>query len=238
MNARVLVGTDDVDYFLFLEHILANDGFDTYLADGLDEILQQAVEWKPQAVMLDCRPGSFSATQACSELRREPVTQHLPVFAVIAPGAEQEHVHLLRMGIDDTFTRPVPPAQLVQHLHARIGVPAVSAALPAAGSQPPSGDATLVYADIEMDVTSYRVERNGREINLGRKEFNLLRHLMENPEKVFSREELIGAAWQSHDRVAERTVDVHMGRLRKSLSCEIEGSVIRTVRSKGYALSV
>lgn len=234
MHARVLVGTDDVEYFLFIEHILAVAGLDTQLADG-DEICSISIEWKPHVIVLECRPDSFSATKVCADLKNGSETRDIPIISIICLGAEQEHVHLLKAGVDDTFTRPLPPAQLVQCIHSKVA--ALDVVLPSLQEPSPTDANLLNYADIEMNLKTYRVERDGQEILLGPKEFSLLRHLMKNPERVFSRGELIGAAWKPNAYVAERTVDVHMGRLRKSLKSIVGKDVIRTVRSAGYALS-
>ena len=234
MHARVLVGTDDVEYFLFVEHILADAGLGARLADG-NEVCAQSIDWKPHVIVLECRPDSFSAAKVCADLKKESATREIPIISVVSPGAEQEHVQLLKAGVDDTFTRPLPPAQLVQCIHAKVA--SLGTSSPSSQEVSPEDGSLLSYADIEMNLNTYRVERNGEEVLLGPKEFRLLRHLMNNPERVFSRDELIGAAWQPNAYVAERTVDVHMGRLRKSLKSKIGRDVIRTVRSAGYALS-
>lgn len=234
MHARVLVGTDDVEYFLFIEHILAEAGLVAQLADG-NKVCAQSIGWKPHVIVLECRPDSFSAAKVCAELKKEAATSRIPIISVVSPGAEQEHVQLLKAGVDNTFTRPLPPVQLMHCIQAKLA--SLGAASPSSREASPEEGSLLSYADIEMNIDTYRVERNGEEVQLGPKEFSLLRHLMNNPERVFSRDELIDAAWQPNTYVAERTVDVHMGRLRKSLKTTKGGDLIRTVRSAGYALS-
>lgn len=228
MKPLIAIYSQDAELYLFLSHVLAVDGFSCALASNADEMLELAAEAPVDAWLLDCRPDNHLAGN-CSRLRQDPRTSALPVVALIAPGAEGQHIALLKSGIDECFVRPTAPAKLLDFLHCRLatGRPSV----------PRSGRGiSLSYGDIEMQIDTHHVLRNGREILLGPIEFQLLRHMLANPEKVLSRDELISAAWPVNVYVGPRTVDVHVSRLRKSLKQPSQGDVIRTVRLGGYAL--
>ena len=228
MKSLILICTDDIDFYLLLDHVLEVEGFRSVLATGLDETVKVSLEHAPGMVVLDCRPQSFSAIDVFNRLKEMSETESIPIVALISPGAEVDHVQLLKAGIDDAFTRPISPAKLVGRMRGILSGEHSTTSFP---------DVRLQYADIEMDPTTHRVRRNGKEIHLGPIEFKLLRHLLQTPEQVFSRDELIGAAWPDNVYVGLRTVDVHMGRLRRALKTAAKHDIIRTVRAAGYALS-
>lgn len=213
---------------MVLSHILAVDGFTSALASDAEEMLEQAAHMPVEAWVLDCRQDNPMA-DICSRLRKDARTSPLPVVALIAPGAEDQHIALLKSGIDESFVRPLAPAKLLDYLRARLGSGRRS-------GMSPQGATSLSYADIEMQLDTHHVRCNGTEISLGPIEFRLLRRLLENPGRVLSRDELIGAAWPGNVYVGARTVDVHISRLRKSIRHSAHGDVIRTVRLGGYAL--
>lgn len=229
MKPLILISTADADLYLLLSHILEVDGFTPLLADTVEETIFVATEKSPEAAILDCQPSSFSGTDVCKKLKLDPQTQSIPVVALIRPGAEEQHVDLLKAGVDEIFIRPFAPAKLLDFLRAKLTDVRVD-------SGADGRDQVLIYGGIEMSLIHYRVCRNGKKIHLGPIEFRLLHHLIKSPGKVFSRDELISAAWPENIFVELRTVDVHIGRLRKALEC-LEGTdMIRTVRSAGYAL--
>ncbi|TIY04511.1 MAG: response regulator transcription factor [Mesorhizobium sp.] len=205
MKPLVLICSQDAEFYLFLSHILEVDGFATEPAGGAKEALALADEREFRAVVLDCGPASITGSPICARLKRQPRTGGLPIIALIAPGAENQHLDLLKAGIDESFVRPIAPAKLLDCLRARLAL-------------------------------TKRGRGNGHDIHLGPIEFNVLRLLIEAPGKVFSRDELIGAAWPANIHVGARTVDVHISRIRKALKTASPGSVIRTVRSAGYSL--
>ncbi|WP_353646861.1 response regulator transcription factor [Mesorhizobium sp. WSM2239] len=228
MKPLIVIYSQDAEFYLVLSHILEVDGFASTLTGNVEETLELAAETQVQAVVLDCRPDNTVA-KACARLKQDPRTSALPVVALIAPGAEGQHIELLKSGIDECFVRPMAPGKLLDYLRSRL-----------VADRPP-GPATefgrlLSYGDIEMQLDTHRVRRNGREIVLGPIEFKLLRYMLENPEKVLSRDELIEFAWPGNVYVGARTVDVHISRLRKSLKEASHNDVIRTVRLAGYAL--
>jgi two-component system phosphate regulon response regulator PhoB len=176
MKPLIVICSHDAEFYLVLSHILAVDGFTSALASNVDEMLELAAETPVHAWVLDCRPDNQMA-DSCSRLRQDARTSALPVVALIAPGAETQHIALLKSGIDEGFVRPLAPAKLLDYLRSKLGT----------GRQPglrPEGAMALNYGDIEMQIDTHHVRCNGREILLGPIEFKLLRHMLENPEKV------------------------------------------------------
>ena len=149
----------------------------------------------------------------------------LPIIMLTARGDETDRLRGLDSGADDYVTKPFSPAEVIARLRA-----VLRRALPSTAVE------TLEYEDITLDLTGHRVERAGRNIHLGPTEFRLLRHLMEHPGRVYSREQLLDAVWGRDICVEARTVDVHVRRLRKALNEGDAADLIRTVRSAGYAL--
>lgn len=149
----------------------------------------------------------------------------LPIIMLTARGDETDRLRGLDFGADDYVTKPFSPAEVIARLRA-----VLRRALPSTAVE------TLEYEDITLDLAGHRVERAGRNIHLGPTEFRLLRHLMEHPGRVYSREQLLDAVWGRDIYVEARTVDVHVRRLRKALNEGDATDLIRTVRSAGYAL--
>ncbi|WP_244561393.1 response regulator transcription factor [Ensifer aridi] len=210
MNPLVLICSEDAEFYLLFSHILKVDGFASELVGGFEEAVRQSTDREPHAVVLDCRPASTTGPAICAKLKGELQIPAPPVVALIAPGAEEQHLNLVKAGIDESFVRPFAPAKLLTYLRA-----ALEMSRPASHG---SGDSKpLICGDLEVRLASHRVRCNGQQIHLGPIEFNLLRHLIENGGKVCSRDELIRAAWPDNIYVDARTVDVHIARLRKAL---------------------
>jgi two-component system phosphate regulon response regulator PhoB len=228
MKPLIAICSQDPEFYLLLSHILEVDGFGSALAGTIEEALELAAEKPVQAVVLDCRSGNQMAARS-AQLKQDARTSALPCVALIAPGAESQHIELLRSGIDDRFVRPIAPARLLEFLRSRLALDQTL------GTGFQNGK-LLRYSDVEMQVDTHRVRCNGRQILLGPIEFRLLRHMLENPEKVISRDELIGVAWPDSVKVDMRTVDVHISQLRKLLKQSCRSAAIRTVRLAGYAL--
>jgi two-component system phosphate regulon response regulator PhoB len=193
-------------------------------ADG-DEALILADERTPDVVILDWMIEGVSGIEVCRRLRRRASTAHVPIIMLTARGEESDRIRGLETGADDYVTKPFSPRELLARVAAVLR--RVRPAL--AGEQ-------LAYADIEMDVEAHRVRRADRPVKLGPTEFRLLRHFMEHPGRVFSRERLLDAVWGHDPDIDARTVDVHIRRLRKALNEGGRPDLLRTVRSAGYAL--
>ena len=201
------------------------EGYDIVrTADG-DEALVLADERTPDLVILDWMIEGVSGIEVCRRLRRRSATANVPIIMLTARGEESDRIRGLETGADDYVTKPFSPRELI----ARVGAVLRRVRPALAGEQ-------LAYGDLEMDVEAHRVRRSGHLVQLGPTEFRLLRHFMENPGRVFSRERLLDAVWQHDPDIDARTVDVHIRRLRKALNEGGLPDVIRTVRSAGYSL--
>jgi len=201
------------------------EGYDVVrTADG-DEALLLAEERTPDLVILDWMIEGVSGIEVCRRLRRRPATAHVPIIMLTARGEESDRIRGLETGADDYVTKPFSPRELL----ARVGAVLRRVRPALAGEQ-------LAYGDIELDVGAHRVRRGGRPVELGPTEFRLLRHLMEHPGRVFSRERLLDSVWPRDRDIDARTVDVHVRRLRKALNDGGQKDLVRTVRSAGYSL--
>jgi len=193
-------------------------------ADG-EEALLLAEEEVPDIVILDWMIEGVSGLEVCRRLRRGKATANVPIIMLTARGEETDRIRGLETGADDYVTKPFSPGELI----ARVG--AVLRRV-----RPALAGATLSYGDLEMDVAAHKVRRSGKVVPLGPTEFRLLRHFLEHPGRVFSRERLLDAVWTHDSDIEARTVDVHVRRLRGALNEGGLPDLIRTVRSAGYAL--
>ncbi len=196
----------------------------TRTGDG-EEALMLVDEVRPDVILLDWMIEGISGIEVCRRLRRRPQSANLPILMLTARGEEDDRVRGLDTGADDYVTKPFSPKELVARVAAVMR--RVRPAL--AGEQ-------LAYADLEMDVARHRVRRNGRQVPLGPTEFRLLRHFLEHPARVFSREQLLDSVWGHDSEIDARTVDVHVRRLRQAINGDDAPDLIRTVRSAGYSL--
>ncbi|MDE4605501.1 winged-helix domain-containing protein [Sinorhizobium meliloti] len=199
-------------------------GISGHLGSGVEEIVHLAGENDVRAILLDCRSGEEWAPATCVKLKQQPRTFGITTVGLIGPGAESRFIDLLKAGIDENFVRPIAPSKLLGFLRDRI----------LHGSHPTAIDGhILAYAGIELSTNRHSVKRFGVSIHLGPIEFRLLQLLMENREQACTRAQLIEAAWRERRFVDAKTVNVHIGRLRKALSVANCADVIRTVRSSG-----
>ncbi len=221
----VLIVEDETDLVTLLRYNLEKEGFRvTTAADG-EEALLIASEQPPNLVLLDWMLPLMSGIEVCRQLRRGPRTREVPIIMLTARGEEADRVRGLNSGADDYVAKPFSPTELLARIRAvlRRATPSLS-------------EEMLRYEDLSMDLAAHRVRRSGRDIHLGPTEFRLLRHFMQHPGRVFSREQLLDLVWGHDVYVEPRTVDVHIRRLRKALNEDEQTDLIRTVRSAGYAL--
>ena len=225
-DALILISTGDVDLYLLLSHVLETEGFETRLVSEPREIRRAMKQNGSCLVLCDTTHGGPAAADLFRHARRPDSEAPPPFIALINADDTGEHVSLLKSGIDEVLTRPISPASLLERIRALLG---------REWGRP--REKIVSFADVEMNLEKHKVQRDGRGIHLGPIEFRLLQHLLQNPGQVFSRPELISAAWPPNVYVVPRTVDVHMGRLRKALNKGPGSDLIRTVRSVGYGLS-
>ncbi|HJS41338.1 MAG TPA: phosphate regulon transcriptional regulator PhoB [Sphingomicrobium sp.] len=219
---RLLLVEDDRQLAELVRFHFDRAGYDvTRTGDG-EEALILAEEVRPDLMILDWMIDGVSGIEVCRRLRRRPATANLPIIMLTARGEENDRVRGLETGADDYLTKPFSPKELV----ARAGA-VLRRVRPALAAE------ALDYGGIEMDLAAHRVRRNGKSVQLGPTEYRLMRHFLENPGRVFSRQQLLETVWPHSEDIELRTVDVHIRRLRLALG---EPDIIRTVRSAGYAL--
>jgi two-component system phosphate regulon response regulator PhoB len=224
-RARLLLVEDDPALAeLLVWHFSQEDFAVERTADG-EEALLLAQEAPPDLVLLDWMIEGISGIEVCRRLRRMPDTANVPIIMLTARGEEEDRVRGLDTGADDYITKPFSPRELV----ARVGAVLRRVRPALAGGR-------LAYGGIEMDTVAHKVRRDGTSIALGPTEFRLLRHFLEHPGRVFSRERLLDSVWGRDADIEARTVDVHIRRLRKAINHGDRPDIIRTVRSAGYAL--
>jgi two-component system phosphate regulon response regulator PhoB len=194
------------------------------VTDG-DEALLAVEEQQPDLVLLDWMLPGTSGLSVCQSLRRRSATRSLPIIMLTARVEEGDRIRGLESGADDYVVKPYSPSELVARVRAVLR-----------RTSPALTEEKLSFGDIVMDLSTHRVTRGGKPIHLGPTEFRLLRLLLERPDRVYSREQLLDKVWGRDIHVEVRTVDVHIRRLRKALGEHGDGDVIRTVRGAGYAL--
>jgi two-component system phosphate regulon response regulator PhoB len=224
-RARLLLVEDDAALAeLLVWHFQREEYEVEHTADG-EEALLLARESPPDLVLLDWMIEGLSGLEVCRRLRRLPDTANVPIIMLTARGEEEDRIRGLETGADDYVTKPFSPRELVAR---------VSAVLRRV--RPGLAGERLAYSDIEMDTVSHKVRRDGSAVPLGPTEFRLLKHFLEHPGRVFSRERLLDSVWGRDSDIEPRTVDVHIRRLRKAINLGDRPDIIRTVRSAGYAL--
>ena len=224
---HVLVVEDEAALADLLKYNLEKEGYRVSVANDGEEALVVADESAPDLVVLDWMLPKAPGIEVCRRLRARQDTRNTPIVMLTARTEEGDRIRGLDVGADDYLTKPFSMNELLARLRAvmrRI--------------RPGLADDKIVIGDITMDRVSHRVHRGARDVHLGPTEFRILDHLMQHPGRVFSREQLLDAVWGSDVYVEARTVDVHIGRLRKALMVGAESDPIRTVRSAGYALDI
>ena len=226
-GTRVLIVEDEEALATLLEYNLSKENFDVSIASDGEEGLLKIKESMPDVVILDWMLPKISGIEICRQIRSIPETKNIPIIMLTARSEEADRVRGLETGADDYLTKPFSTKELIARVKAVLR-----------RIRPGLADDTVIVGDIEIDRVSHRVRRGEMEIHLGPTEFRLLDHLVQHPGRVFSREQLLNAIWGSNVFVEVRTVDVHIGRLRKALNKFDQGDPIRTVRSAGYALDI
>ena len=225
MIPYVLVIEDEDALATLLDYNLEKEGFRVDRAADGEEALLKIEEQTPDLLVLDWMLPKVSGVEVCRQVRARPETRRTPVIMLTARGEEADKVRGLETGADDYVVKPFAMSELVARIRALLR-----------RSRPELMEERLEYADLVLDRAEHRVTRAGRDVHLGPTEYRLLDFLMQRPGRVFSRERLLDAVWGPNTYVEVRTVDVHVGRLRKALRRPGARDLIRTVRSAGYAL--
>lgn len=227
MKPAILFVEDDPSLIELIRYNLEAADFDVAVEMDGDGGLMAIRERDFDLVILDWMMPNMSGIEVVRQIRRMNDKRATPVIMLTARGEETDKIRGLDAGADDYVVKPFSPAELVSRVRALLR-----------RSTPDMGAETLAYEDLEMDLVSHKVNRGGRSVHLGPTEYRLLRVLMENPNRVYSREQLLDKAWGQNIYVEIRTVDVHVRRLRRAINIDGKPDLIRTVRGSGYALDV
>ena len=224
MNNKILIVEDEKDIRDLIIYSLEGKGYQTISTDDGEKAIKMLKENKPDLVILDWMLPSVSGLEICRSIRRDINTKNIPIIMLTAKITEEDKVLGLDSGADDYITKPFSTAELNSRVKAILR------------RIERNNNKKLKYADIEMDLVAHKIIRNGRKIKLGPKEFKLLKNFLEQPQRVFSRDQLLDKIWGENIYVEPRTVDVHIRRLRKAITANNEINIIRTVRDAGYSL--
>jgi two-component system phosphate regulon response regulator PhoB len=224
MTATILIVEDEADLRELMRYNLEAEEFRIVTAESGDEAVERIRDGVPDLILLDWMLPGLSGIELCRRWRSREETARTPIIMITARGEEEERVRGLATGADDYVVKPFSMPELVARIQALLR-----------RSSPQLVTTVLKAGDLELDRQSHRVRRSGRDLHLGPTEYRLLEYLMRHPGRVYSREQLLDGVWGNDVYVDERTVDVHVGRLRKAINRGRETDPIRTVRGAGYA---
>ncbi|NKB44404.1 MAG: phosphate regulon transcriptional regulatory protein PhoB [Alphaproteobacteria bacterium] len=221
----VLIAEDEPGQAEVLKYNLESSGFNVRISPNGADALVQIEEDRPDFLVLDWMLPEVTGIEICRRLRKMEENKDLPIIMVTARGEEEDRIRALDVGADDYMVKPYSPGELVARINAvlRRTTPALT------GEK-------LEFADLALDLVSRKVKRDGEYVHLGPKEFKILQALMERPGRVLSRRQIIDLAWGQNIYIEDRTVDVHIRRLRAALGGDNKPNLIRTVRGFGYSL--
>jgi two-component system phosphate regulon response regulator PhoB len=225
MKPSILVVEDDLALCELLTWNLGAEGYEVRSTGDGEEALLMVREQAPDAIILDWMVEQVPGIEVCRQLRKDKATSRVPILMLTARGEEEDRIRGLKTGADDYVTKPFSPRELMARVEALLR-----------RSRPSLAGDVLVFGDLELDSASHRVRRGGEPLHLGPTEFKLLRYFMERPNRVLSRQQILDGVWGMDSDIDERTVDVHIRRLRKAINRDGETDPIRTVRAAGYSM--
>jgi two-component system phosphate regulon response regulator PhoB len=224
--ATVLIVDDEAAIRDMINLALENAGFTCLQASNAPDAHSLIVDQKPDIVLLDWMMPHTSGLELARRLRREELTATLPIIMLTAKGEEDNKVQGLETGVDDYLTKPFSPRELIARIKALLR-----------RSHPTTNQEPLTVNQLTIDPNSHRVTIAQKPISMGPTEYRLLFFFMTHPERAYTRAQLLDQVWGSNVYVDERTIDVHIRRLRKALAVESHDKLIQTVRSTGYRFS-
>ena len=227
MKPYIIIAEDEDALSTLLAYNLEKEGYDVGTAADGDDALMMIKERQPDLLVCDWMMPKVSGIEVCRRLRQQSTTRNLPIVMLTARSEETDRIRGLDTGADDYVVKPFSMVELMARIRAVLR-----------RIRPALSDDRVEFGEISVDRMSHRVQRAGRDIHLGPTEYKLLDYLIQYPKRVFSREQLLDAVWGNDVYVEARTVDVHIGRLRKALNEDQEFDPIRTVRSAGYSLDL
>ncbi|HAT1525229.1 TPA: phosphate regulon transcriptional regulator PhoB [Morganella morganii] len=227
MARRILVVEDEAPIREMVCFVLEQNGYQPVEADDYDAAIARLVEPFPDLVLLDWMIPGGSGIQVIKHMKRDSQLREIPVMMLTARGEEEDRVKGLETGADDYLIKPFSPKELVARVKAILR-----------RISPMAADDLIAMNGLTLDPASHRVTSNENPLEMGPTEFKLLHFFMTHPERVYSREQLLNYVWGENVYVEDRTVDVHIRRLRKALEADGHDKMIQTVRGTGYRFSV
>lgn len=226
MSRRVLIVEDEAPIREMLSFVMEQHGFQAVEARDYDNAVAQLKEPYPDMVLLDWMLPGGSGLQLAKKIKSDDFIRHIPIIMITAKSEEENKIRGLEVGADDYITKPFSPKELMARMRAVLRRVA-----------PTVLDEPLEVDGVQLDPVSHRISFEGKSINMGPTEFKLLHFFMTHPERVYSREQLLDQVWGTNVYVEDRTVDVHIRRLRKALTEYGREQLIQTVRGVGYRFS-
>jgi two-component system phosphate regulon response regulator PhoB len=226
MAKRILIVEDEAPIRDMLKFVLEQSGFEAIEAEDFQVGLDQIIEPYPDLILLDWMMPGGSGIQFAKKLKQQEYARDIPIIMLTAKGEEEDKIRGLEAGADDYVTKPFSPKELIARVKAVIRRVA-----------PTSSEDAIEFKGLKLDPVSHRVTSNDQPIDMGPTEFKLLHFFMTHAERVYSREQLLDNVWGTNVYVEDRTVDVHIRRLRKALSVFSHEDMIQTVRGAGYRYS-
>ncbi|MBL4596346.1 MAG: phosphate regulon transcriptional regulator PhoB [Robiginitomaculum sp.] len=223
MQPLVLIIEDEISQAMVLQYNLEADGFAVKHAVTGDEGMLLAEEYTPAAIILDWMLPDVSGIEVCRRLKARKQTKSIPVLMLTARGEEADRVRGLNIGADDFMVKPHSIRELIARVHALM-------------RRTSGANTEMTYADICLNTETHRVSRGDHRLKIGPTEFKLLQCFLERPHKVWTRAQLLDHVWGMDSDIEDRTVDVHVGRLRNALNIHQLPNLIRTIRGTGYSL--
>jgi two-component system, OmpR family, phosphate regulon response regulator PhoB len=224
---QILIVEDEQPIRDMLAFALRRAGFGVYEAEDSQQARVQLADRRPDLVLIDWMLPDMSGLELTRHIKRESATRDLPVIMLTARAAEGDKVAGLDGGADDYVTKPFSPRELLSRINAVLRRTGGGAA-----------DETVDLGGLQLDRAAHRVSAKGSQVQLGPTEYRMLDFFMQNPERVFSRTQLLDRVWGGNVYVEERTIDVHIRRLRKALEDVSMSHLVQTVRGSGYRFSV
>ena len=226
MSRRILVVEDETPIRDMITFVLEQNGFNVVEAEDFEQAAKKVVEPYPDLILLDWMLPGGTGVKLAKSLKQNEYTRNIPIIMLTARGDEEDKVKGFEAGVDDYVTKPFSPKELIARIKAVIR-----------RVSPTSLEEEVDFHGLKLDPVAHRVAINGNSLDLGPTEFRLLHFFMTHPERVYSREQLLDNVWGTNIYVEDRTVDVHIRRLRKAISGEGHEDFVQTVRGAGYRFS-
>jgi len=225
MSANIVTVEDELPLITLLKYNLEKEGYKVKNAETGQEALQLIKSTLPDIVVLDWMLPDFSGIEVCKQIKRDKKLKTIPVLMLTAKSEAEDKIIGFENGVDDYLTKPFNNKELILRIKSLLK-----------RSKPSLLEDLAIFKDLKIDRIKRKVFRDDKEIKLGPTEYKLLDFLIKSPQRVYSREQLLNNVWGESINVENRTVDVHIRRLRKAINIDKKSDLIRTVRSSGYSL--